>query len=389
MSIDKFTLIPPPRIIFGEGSSSLVGPEVARFGKKAGLVTGKSAMRSTGVLKNILETFKQNKLNLIHYEGVEPDPGLETVDKVNNLFRKEGVEVVVGLGGGSPLDVAKAVAILIKNEGSIREYLEGKEFKREGVPWVGLPTTAGSGAEITPNSVLTNIEKRLKRSVRHPYMVAKLAIIDSLLTLTMPKELTAHTGMDALTHAMEAFTSRYANPATDSLARESISLIILYLPRAYRDGQDREARKAVAMGSMLAAMSFANAMLGACHAVAHPLGAKFGLTHGLANGIMLPYIMEFNLETRLEKFAEIGRMFLKEREKMPPEEEVLAERAVRGIRDLKKELAVPEGLSFLKLKEEDVDEIVRDCQGVGSLKANPRETTPADLKDILTRAREV
>ncbi len=144
----------------------------------------------------------------------------------------------------------------------------------------------------------------------------------------------------------------------------------------------------MAMGSMLAAMSFANAMLGACHALSHPLGAKFGLTHGLANGIMLPYIMEFNLETRLEKFAEIGRMFLKKEEKMPPEE-ALAKRAIKGISDLKKELAIPEGLSFLKLKEEEVDEIVRDCQGVGSLKANPREAGPADLKGILAKAREV
>jgi alcohol dehydrogenase class IV len=143
----------------------------------------------------------------------------------------------------------------------------------------------------------------------------------------------------------------------------------------------------MAMGSMLAAMSFANAMLGACHAVSHPLGAKFGLTHGLANGIMLPYIMGFNLETRLEKFAEIGRMFLKAEEKMPQED--LAQKAVKGIADLKKELAIPEGLSFLKLSQSDLDEIVRDCQGVGSLKANPREASPADLRAILDKAREV
>ena len=178
------------------------------------------------------------------------------------------------------------------------------------MPYSGF--TAGSGAEITPNSVLVNREKKLKRSIRHPYMTARLAIIDPLLTLTLSKEITSFSGLDALTHAVEAFTSRQANAVTDSLAKESISLIIKYLPRACRNGQDREARQTMAMASMLAAMSFANAMLGACHALSHPLGAKFGLTHGLANGIMLPYIMEFNLEVRLEKFAELGKNFLKQ-----------------------------------------------------------------------------
>lgn len=372
-----FELRYPTRSIFGRGVFERLGEEAAAFGGKALLVTGRRAMRKSGALDKAVELMRSSGVQVVTFPEVEQEPSTETVDRAVWLIREEGCRLVVGLGGGSAIDVAKAAACLAVHEGSTSEYLAGqKRIEREGLPFIAIPTTAGTGAESTNNSVLIDKSKGIKRSIRSPLMLAKLSIVDPLLTVSMPPHVTASSGMDALTQAIESYVSLASNPVSDALAIRAIGYISRYLPRAYEEGGDLEAREKVMLGSFMTGLSFSNASLGAVHGLAHPIGARFGIPHGIACAILLPHVMRFNLEARREKYAEIAAAMGAEPK---------AEKAVEKVEELLMRLNIPKGLSHFGVKKEDLGKIVRDAGG-RSLSNNPRPASEEDLLNILLDA---
>jgi alcohol dehydrogenase class IV len=380
-----FELRFPTKIIFGRDSVDQIGAEAREYGDRALLATGKSAMRKAGIIDKVINLLKASGFKYVHlYDQVEHDPSTETVDRGTEMARTGQDDVVIGIGGGSALDAAKAIACMVKNEGPVAEYQSGREIERPGVPFIALPTTAGTGAEITKNAVLTNREGKIKQSIRSPFMIAKVAIVDPVLTVTMPPRITAATGMDALTQAMEAYVTLASNPVTDALALRAISLISQNLVRAFRDGNDIEARENVALGSLIGGMAFANSSLGAVHGLAHPIGALFDVPHGVICALLLPYVMEYNLPVRTAKYAQIAETMRQDIAKAVSVEGA-ARMALKAVRDLISQLQLPQHLQGVGIHQNDVAGIASAARG-SSLNNNPRPTTPASLQELLSAA---
>lgn len=376
-----FDFLAPARILFGPGSVYRLGEEVRRWGSKALLVTGRKALRESGGLERIEHSLHAAGVEWVHWDRVDPEPDLATVEEVRAVAREISCAVVVGAGGGSVLDVAKAAAGLFHEPGSVREYFGGREITRPGLPWIGVPTTAGSGAEVTMNAVLRDAEARRKGSLRHPGWMAATAIVDPGLTFSLPREITAQSGMDALTHALEAYTSRWSYPVTEALGFEGIILIARHLYTAYRRGRDRDAREKVALGSLMAGMALNNARAGAVHGLAHAVGARYGLPHGLVCGVLLPYVMEFNCPLVEEKYARIAYTL-----GLAPTGEPTAEaarRTVGFVRKLREKLGLPERLGSCGLRRADIEDLVEAALPAASTQANPRKVTKEDLLRIL------
>ena len=369
-----FTLMYPERIIFGCNALEQLSEEAARFGRRVLLVSGHRAMRKSGILDRVVNQLDSGKMEVTLFDEVEHDPSLGTVDKGIKLAREKECEIVVGLGGGSALDVAKAVACLSKLKGHPREYHQGREVEAAGLPFVAIPTTAGTGAEITSNSVITDREKKVKKSIRSPYMIARVALVDPLLTLSLPAKLTAYTGMDALTQAVESFICRTSNPISDSLALRAIDLLFHNLPEAVREGENVEIREKVALGSLLSAMAFSQTGVGAVHALSHPVGARFGVPHGLACAVLLPWVMKCNLEVCREKFSLLAYQMGREK----PEE------VPQVLRELLKEVGISPTLKEWRIREDDFSLLISQSRG-GTMSKNPRKMSDEELKEILRK----
>ncbi len=342
-------------------------------------------MHKTGIIDRAFKMLKDSSAEEVYlYDKAEHDPSVETVDNGVILAKKGKFDVVIGIGGGSALDVAKTIACLVTNEGSAADYLSGKEIKYPGIPFIALPTTAGTGAEITKNSVITDTKNKIKQSIRSKHMIAKVAIIDPLLTVSMPPKVTAASGMDALTQAIECYVSLSANPVSSALAIRSISLISKYILRAYVDGNDLEARENMALGSLLGAMAFANASLGAVHGLAHPIGAMFDVPHGVICALLLPHVMEFNMPVRKTEFAQIASAMGQDIRESSSDESA-GYLSISFIKDLLSKLNMPQHLKDFGISESDLDVIARSAKG-SSLNSNPRPVSPSALVEILSRA---
>lgn len=378
----KFEFITPAKIIFGEGSVTSVGEEAKRFGKKVCLITGRTAMVKSGILNNVSKILKKAKIDVVLFDQVIPEPTTKMVDDGLSLVRTTKCELVIGLGGGSTLDVAKAVAGLANDGGSCIEYQEGRKLKREGLPFIAIPTTSGTGAEATYNAVITNEERKIKQSIRAQSLMAKVAIVDPTLTLTLSPNITTISGMDTLVHLIEGYVSKCANPITDSLAIKGIKLVSSSLKKAVENGQDKKARIDMSLASLLGGMVLTNAGLGAVHGLAAPLGPLYNLPHGLVCAVLLPYVMEYNLETSIPKFAQIAYSLDDKTTNLSTE--AAAFESVVLIEEFISTLKLPFNLGSLGVQETDLPIIV---QGVSSsLKYNPREVNFKDLINILKNA---
>ncbi len=365
------------KIVFGKGAIGELGVRVRELGKRALLVSGRSAMRKTGTLEKVIALLRNCQIETELYDKVEPDPSLETVEKGIRLAKERKCDMVIGLGGGSALDCAKIIAGIVWQEGSIWEYYEGREIEREGIPFIALPTTSGTGTEVTSNSVLRNLQDKAKKSLRSRYLTPYLALVDPELTLSLPPEVTGYSGIDALTHAIESYVSNAANPITETLAIYSIELVAGNIMKAFCNGEDIDARENMSLASFVAGMSFANSGLGAAHALAHPLGAKFGVSHGVACGILLPYVMEFNIGTQEEKYAQVAFALGKEKK---------GAMAVEAVRNLLQKMKMPEHLSDVGVERGCIPGMAEDAKDAASLRGNPRPATEEELIDILTSA---
>ncbi|HCJ66875.1 MAG TPA: alcohol dehydrogenase [Elusimicrobia bacterium] len=348
------------RISFGYGKISNLGKEAKNFAAKTVLLVTDKNLKSLGLINRIETILKNENLKTILYDGVSSEPELEIADSCAQLGKKEKCDLIIGIGGGSVLDVAKAAAILITNEGKAEEYQGfGSKIKAPGVKTILVPTTAGTGSEVTPTAVFINRRKKIKLGINSSYLFTDLVLLDPELTLSLPKEITASTGMDALTHAIESYVAKRSSPISDMFALEAFELIWNNLPLAVKNGQDVQARTNLLLGSCLAGIAIANAGVGAAHALSYPLSVFFKIPHGLANGILIPYIMRYNYKNRPdrpEKFAHLAQKMSILEESEEKAVSFVWERVV----ELNEKIGIPKDLSKFNIPESAIPGLVEN-----------------------------
>lgn len=382
----KFEFATANRIIFGKHVIEEVPPIAADMGRRACVVTG----RTSGRAALLMEQLKTEglKTSVFHISG---EPTIQMVSEGVEQARRARSDLVIGMGGGSVVDGGKAISALLTNSGSLLDYLEiigkGKEIVEASAPFIAIPTTAGTGAEVTRNAVIGSPEHGVKVSMRSPLMLPRLAVVDPLLTMSMPPALTAFTGLDALTQLIEAFVSKRANLLTDGICREGMKRAARSLLTAFQDGRNQAAREDMALASLLSGLALANAGLGAVHGFAGPLGGMLFAPHGALCGLLLPLVMAANvhaLSTRtpgspaLARYEEVAQILTG----------VSTARAVDGVtwvQDLCATLKVPP-LAEYGLKERDFPAVVEKVLRASSTKGNPIVLTDNELTQILTKA---
>lgn len=383
--LQPFEFLSPGRIVFGRGCSDRMIPAAAGFGRRALVVVGRDPSRHAARLEGLAQAGLSFEVL-----SVPVEPTIELVRRGVSLARAAAVEVVVGLGGGSALDAAKAVAVLVPQRGDVLDYLEviggGQGLEDKGLPVIAIPTTAGTGTEVTRNAVLASPEHRVKASLRSPRLVPRLALVDPDLSSTMPPPVTAGTGVDALTQLIEPFVSLRAGPLTDGLCREGLRLAARSLARAVRDGGDA-ARDDMALAATLSGLALANAGLGIVHGLAGPVGGMVPAPHGAICGALLAAGMDVNLRalrTRdpesavLGRFDEIGRL-------LTGRESARADDGVRWVADLTSEIGIPP-LSTYGLEQAMVPEVIERALVASSTRTNPVRLTSEELAEIVERS---
>ena len=371
-------------IIIGKGSSGKLGEKVKELNaKKAFIVTDKGIV-SMGILKEILTSLQKENVEYELFDEVEPDPSTDMIEPATELAMKSNCDIIIGIGGGSSMDSAKAIGAMVTNEGKIEDYIGVCKIKIKPLPIIAIPTTAGSGSEVTFWSVLVEKKSNFKVGIGSWYLTPKIAIIDPLLCKSLPPKVTAFTGMDALTHAIESYVSKETQPISEALAIHSIKLIVRSLKKAFSDGANIDAREDMMMASTIAGMAFNVSKCGLAHALASPLGGHFHISHGMANAIVLPYVMKFNILAIPEKFAEIAVIF---KENIAGSSKINAGmKAVNAVKKLMKDIGIIEGLKAYGVKEGDLRTIAEEAYISGNIVINPRESTVNDLIEILREA---
>jgi len=374
----------PGKIIFGPGGLSQVGAEAKRLGNKVLVVLGRSAMRKSGALNRLTRLLKENNLEYIVYENIPSDPTVETVDNGANFARKEGCNLVIALGGGSVLDTGKAISAMVTNEGSVADYQEiegkGRKYKTKPIPFIAIPTTSGTGSEATKNAVITNTKLGLKKSIRDPWLIPEIALVDPELTLSLPPYVTAICGGDALTQCVESYLGKKSQEITDALALHAIGLIGKNLVKTVKDGKNLEARKNMAMAALLSGLCLSNSGLGAAHALSHPLGVYYKIPHGLSCAVLLPYVMEYNLPVVTKRLTKIAQSLGEDISILSETEN--AQRAVDKVKDLLTQAGIKSNLSEWEIKKDNFSQLVKGSKG-GSLNNNPRDVSDEDLIELL------
>jgi alcohol dehydrogenase len=360
-----------PEIVFGIGTIGCTGAEVKKHGGKRVLVVVDPGFAKTGHLKKVSDALEKEGLPFILFDAVEPEPRFEVADRCGDRAKKERCDFVLGVGGGSAMDTAKAAAILATNQGRARDYQGLGKVPKPGLPKGMVPTTAGTGSEVTFTAVFINEEERRKAGINSPHLYPEVAILDPELTIALPPAVTASTGMDALTHAIESYTSKIASPMSEMFSLGAIDLIGKSLRQAVDRGSDLQARSNMLLGSLLAGIGLANAGVGAAHSLAYPLGGVFHISHGVANALLLPAVMEYNAFHSLEKFAKIAERMSQRVEGLPMREAAVL--AVEAVKRLAQDIQVPQRLSDLGIPRSALPEMAEEAMKVARpLENNPR-----------------
>lgn len=379
----------PARVRMGIGLSADIGRILKEeYGYKKVFIATDKGIVGAGIIAKIEEGLKAGDLEYVVYDELIPDPTIEIVDEAAAVLRNSGSDVVLAVGGGSPIDTAKAMCMLQTNEGSVREYLFGgtKTVTNESMPLFCIPTTAGTGSEMTAASVITNNQEKTKVSVTHENLIPKMALIDPSLQLGMPAFITATTGMDALTHAIESYISLNAEPISDAMGIAAIKMIGDNLRTAVSDGSNMEARSNMAVASTIAGVAFMNGGLGVVHGIAQTIGAVAHVAHGTANALLLPYCMKRNVVGNLEKFRQIAVALGETIDGLTLREG--ADKAVDAVFKLAEDLRVPMKLKDVGVTREMFPEIIEGTMAYRLLAVNPCKLAPKDIEEILEEAFE-
>ncbi len=369
------------RIIFGNGSAAHLPGELGRLNAKKLMIITDPGLLESGIIARIEKILEAQDFEVHLFTEVQPDPRYEIVEKAADQVKSVQADAIVGIGGGSPLDIAKVAAARVTNDEPVDNFFGIDLIAKPGLPTILMPTTAGTGSEVTPIAILSDEKEKLKKGIISPHLFPRSCILDPELTLGLPAQVTAATGMDALIHAVEAYTSRNANSFSDLLAEEAMCLVYDNIRKAYADGDNIEARSNMLKGSLLAGMAFANAGVTAVHAFAYPIGAEFHIPHGMANSIMLLPVMKFNLLGNMGKFAAMAEFFGENTDSLNTRQ--AAGKAMDALESLSLDLNIPQHLSEFGVKKEDVPALAEGVMKVTRLLANnPRKLLLQDAKNI-------
>lgn len=371
----------PTQIEFGNGAIARLPEFVKALGGSRVLVVGDPGVQRAGLIDRVQAILTGASIFNAVFADVESDPATRSVDEGTVHGKANGCDLVVGIGGGSALDTAKAIGLMLVNDGNIKDYVGIGKVPRAGAPVIAVPTTAGTGSELTIWSVLSDKVAKAKISVGSVLNCPAIALLDPELTLSLPPQITAATGMDALTHALESYVNTATQPISEAMSDQAMTLIARSLRKAVADGSDVEARGDMLLASTIAAMAFNSTRLGLVHAFAMPLGAKFGIPHGLVNAIMLPGVMRFNHLANPRKFARIAEIFGEKTAGLSVEE--AAALSVSAIEKLKLDVGITAKLSNFGVTEGRFDEIVDEAMLSGNVPVNPRQPTHDDMKALL------
>ena len=370
---------------FGRGAREVLGNEIKSRGFKKILVVTDKSLLEVGVTKKVLDTLDESGIDYEVFSELKPNPSVKNVKDGVVKCRECGADAIVAVGGGSAIDTAKGISIIIANpEHDDVVSLNGAvNTKNKGLPLIALPTTAGTAAEVTINYVITDEEKEVKMVCIDPHDIPIVAIVDTELMESMPKSIAAATGMDALTHALEGYITKGANLMSDMFHMEAIKLIFKYLPSAVNE-KNPDAVEKMGYAQYIAGMGFSNVGLGIVHSLAHQLGAVYDTPHGIANAILLPYVMEYNGEVCFERFREVLIGLGIDAANMT-KEEVIA-RMVAEIRELSAKVGITQSVSDVGGKEEDIQMLAEKAIADPCTGGNPRETSIEDMKELYRSA---
>ncbi|OQX38234.1 MAG: L-threonine dehydrogenase [Oceanospirillales bacterium LUC14_002_19_P2] len=382
MSAFKFFM--PTINHMGEGCLAEAINDIVGFGLKKALVVTDKVLNDIGLVGDVVEQLGEKGIASVIYDGTQPNPTCENVRDGLALLQENGCDFVISLGGGSPHDCAKGIALVATNSGEIKDY-EGVDVSgKPQLPLVAINTTAGTASEITRFCIITDEKRHVKMAIVDKNTTPIMSVNDPALMKGMPASLTAATGMDALTHAVEAYVSTIATPVTDCCALKAIKLIASYLRRAVDNGEDMEARDQMAYAQLLAGMAFNNASLGYVHAMAHQLGGFYDLPHGVCNAVLLPHVQQYNAQVSPGRLADVARAMGKDVEGM--EAPQAAEKALEAIRELSASVGIPAGLRELNVKEEDLDLLAENALKDACGLTNPKQATHEEIVAIYRNA---
>ncbi|ELC8367501.1 L-threonine dehydrogenase [Clostridium perfringens] len=360
------------------------GDQVGELGFKKALIVTDKVLGQIGIVKKVTDVLDNKNIEYAIYDETKPNPTVKNVNDGLALLKEKECDFVISLGGGSAHDCAKGIALLATNGGEIKDYEGVDKSKKPQLPMVGINTTAGTGSEMTLFAIITDEERHIKMALVDKHLTPIIAVNDPMLMLAMPKSLTAATGMDALTHAIEAYVSTAATPITDACAEKAIELISNYLVNAVENGQDVEARDMMAYAEYLAGMAFNNASLGYVHAMAHQLGGFYNLPHGVCNAILLPHVQEYNKSTSASRLAKIAKIMGGNIEELTDEQG--ADLCIDMIKSLSQTIGIPEGLGVLGVKESDFETLATNALNDACSLTNPRKGNLEEVIAIFKKA---
>ncbi|HXT12156.1 MAG TPA: iron-containing alcohol dehydrogenase [Candidatus Angelobacter sp.] len=376
------TLLQPPRLAFGVGCAFQCAEFLAQRGLKRVLLVSSTPVLPT--LDGILHSLTEHQVEFVQAPRVDREPTRELFETVLAAARKERIDGVLAIGGGSVIDVAKLVAALYRAKQTASDVFGINLLQGRELTLVCLPTTSGTGAEVSPNAILLDESDELKKGVVSPHLVPDAAFVDPLLTLSVPPAVTAATGLDALTHCIEAYANKFAHPIVDLYALEGIKLISNHLPRAVRDGHDIEARAALSLGSLYGGLCLGPVNTAAVHALAYPLGGRFHVAHGVSNALLLPHVLRFNFSAAPERYAKVAVALGVQRNGSPL---TTAEYGVEFLTRLSRDCGVPQRLSELNIPREAIPSMAQAAMKVTRLlKNNLRPLTEADAAHVYEAA---
>ena len=376
-TIQSFSYHNPTAIEFGWGSLARLPELVKSVGGKRALVVGDPGVVKAGLVDRVVNALG-GSVPVTTFTDIESDPDAKSVDAGVELAKARECDVIIGVGGGSAMDVAKVIGVMLTNPGNVRDYAGMGKIGKPGAPVIAIPTTSGTGSELTIWSVLSEKEKQQKFGVGSVLNCARIALLDPELTMSLPPAITAATGIDALTHALESYVNTVTQPISEAMSEQSMALIARSLRLAVAQPGNKQARSDMLLASTLAAMAFNSTRLGLVHAYAMPLGSRFHIPHGLANAIMLPVVMRYNLPGNLAKFARIAEIFGERIEGLSLRD--AAERSVVAIESLKADVGITAKLGDFGMTEADVEAVAAEAMLSGNVAVNPRQPTLEAMK---------
>ncbi|MGX7060266.1 iron-containing alcohol dehydrogenase [Vagococcus humatus] len=371
----------PQKLVYGKDALKNLGDCAKQHGDKV-LIVSDQVMEKLGYLDTITKNLEQAGLQTVSYLGANTEPSDIYVDEALTLFNDNQCEVIVTVGGGSCIDTAKAVAVVATNGGYIGDYMKDKIATKAPVPLIAIPTTAGTGSEVTDVTVINDTTHHIKMMIKQSAFLPKVALVDPALTLTSPQNVTAATGLDALCHSMESYFSRKAQPMTQTFSLAAIEKIMSYLEQAYQDGSNFEARNAMSLAATQAGLAFSNASVTLIHGMSRPIGSLFHVPHGISNAMLLPAVLDYTRDAAIEPLSEIQHHLHPEETGTSAE---LADRFIQSVKELCQKLAIPNlkdwGIEE-KAFEDALDKMAEDALASGSPSNNPKIPTHDEIVEL-------